>query len=283
MVKLEQNSKSKEVFKVYNETPFVTGTKDANGKKRAYKFRSPLDFVDFIQECYEKKINFSGQFSSQERGSSWAGSENMEEAIKKFREAKYDSSNSKKNNGLIVQMRQGVKLIDSGDEILMPEYLGKSQEYFIEYIDRRRKKTPTLKHPIIISLSVSCAVDQRDMEKVTNTIISTLYENKVRTPNIVMAYISQNIDSSGKTLYSFTNIPYFDFNSLKRYTFTSTFRRLDFATSELVEGLAYGYGQPLELEEPKTLHDVISVARWTSSSEKSIKEKVVKLINNTFN
>jgi len=273
-----------QILKSYKEADYTGDPKLLTGTEMVYKYRDPIHFIEVINEVHTKGLRKANQSSSikQDNGwdKGWHGSPNLESAIEKFRTAEFDKNDSKKMNQLIVQMRQGVKYVDVGDDISIPEFLGGSREHWIEFEDRDRKKQPVMKTPIFINLSAAARENESDMSRAALQIIKKLYEAQVKAPKIVICYFS-DMGDTGK-LNIFIEMPYFDFNSLKRFSFASTFRRIAFVNYELVKDLPWAYGYPFQLPFPETLRDIISVDKFTLMSNKEIDTNMDTIISNTF-
>jgi hypothetical protein len=271
----------------YNGSKFIEGVQDIHRTKMVYKHKSPIDFVDFIEEVDKKGLRNSTRKASQGNDESynWYGQTNdLSEAIQKYRTAKFGLENAKKSSNLIIKMRQGVKYEDVGDELSVPEYLAGSKNHFIEYQDRRRKKRATYNHPIFINLSCNASVDGSEMERITSTVVNTLYKYKVRVPKIVLSYTANGASYKFGDVYLFIDVQYFDFNSLARFFNPSAYRRIGFTNYECIEDLDSGYGQsPTGGDFPKTLDDVIFVKAFVDKSSEEIERILDEAIQNTFN
>lgn len=272
---------SQDVLKTYQGANYVGLPQAIIGTELIYKYKDPIQFVEFLEEVHQKGLRKSSQNSSMNSGN-WSGASSVEEAFKIYRESKYDTENSKRSSNLILKMRQGVQYKDAGDDISIPEYLASNREYFIEFQNRNRKKRPVLDYPIFINLACNANVDEEKMKIAANIIINKLYQYQIRTPKIVICYLSDRV-ANGNPMYTFIDVPYFDFNSLSRFCHTSTFRRIEFIGRELVRNLSYGYGSTVEFPIATTLHDVIQITRFTGRTEKEIGEMMDKIITQTFN
>jgi len=273
--------KSEEILKSYREAEYVSDPKLLTGNELVYKYRDPIHFIEVINEVHTKNLRKSSYRSSMERDGSWHGSPDIESAFHKFRTAEFDKSDSKKMNQLIVQMRQGVKFTDTGDDISIPEFLGGSRDHWIEFQDRDRKKQPVMKQSIMISLSAGSNERESEMSRAALEIVKKLYEVQVKAPKIVICYFSQQYDNSWFQMY--IELPYFDFNSLKRFSFASTFRRIAFVNYEMYKDMPSHYGRPLRNAPfPTTLNDIICIDQFTYMSNEQIGREMDKIISNTF-
>lgn len=270
---------SKEILDSYNKADYVGPPTSIVGDEMVYKYREPIHFVEFLTEVNAKNLRKSHQRSSID-GSSWSGARSLPEAFEKFRTAEFDKSEAKKLSNLVIQMRQGVKFTDTGDDISIPEFLGGSRDHWIEFQDRDRKKQPVMKSPIFINLSASAGENESEMSRAAYQIVRKLYERQIKCPKIVVCYFS-NMYMVGN-LQIYIEMPYFDFNSLKRFSFCSTFRRMAFVNYEMVRALPGGYGMPFPLPMAETLYDVISIDRFTHMSNSQIEKQMDQIINNTF-
>lgn len=273
---------SLEVQKRYRESKYIESVKDIKPDLLIYKYESPMFFIDFIEQVDKNNLrNSPYTYSKNTDDSSWSGSYDMKEAISKYRNAKFDPTKAKKSSHLILKMRQGVKFNDTGDELSVPEYLSKNRDHFIEYQNRDRRKRKIFNQPIIINLSANAQVSEYEIQRISSAIMNSLYKHQIRTPRIVLSYLTDNVDGLNP-LSIFVDIPYFDFNSLARFSFTSTFRRLIFCNYELIRNLSSGYGSTQSFPHPNTLNDVISLYSFVSNTDEQIDEIIDKAIQNTF-
>ncbi len=273
---------SKDIFDEYDKCDYIKSSDDADSKKLRYKYQSPINFIEFINEIETKNIRWAYQDSSHSIESEFYGSKDFPEAMTKFREATFDFNKSKKSNSLIIKMRQGIRYTDSGDELSVPEYLGKSENYFIEHELRNRRKRLILQKPIIINLGVNCFVNALDIERTSLRIVNKLYEHQIRVPKIIISYLTDNADCSGNKNMIFIDVPYFDFNSLMRFSLSSTFRRLIFRHLELIGDLSSSYGNTLNFPMANSLNDVIQLEKFCQMDDKEIDETMDRIIAETI-
>lgn len=272
---------SQQIFEEYEKCEYIDSSNQATGDLLTYKYRSAINFVEFIDEVITKNINYSHKNESVTNGKGFSGTDTIQEAVTLFREAKFNSAQSKKSNHLIIKMRQGIKYTDAGDELSVPEFLGKSENYFIEHELRNRRKRLILKNPIIINFGCNANIKSEDMNRAALRIINKLYEHQVQVPKIIISYLSEDTCSRGD-MKIFIDVPYFDFNSLIRFSFPSTFRRLIFRNMELLNGLGYGYGHNLEFPMATTLNEVIQLSNFTFMTDEEIDKKMDEIIAETI-
>lgn len=273
---------TKEVLDMYNGNSYVGSPESITGFERVYKYRDPLNFLEFLVEVDAKGLRKSGTSTSLDWNEEWSGAPTLDAAFEKFRRAKFDTAAAKKSSNLILLMRQGVKYTDTGDDISIPEYLSKNRDHWIEFQQRKRKKRPVLNTPIFLNFAFASFQNEANMARISTVIINKLYEYQVKAPKIVISYVGENIDNNLAKFGIFIDIPYFDFNSLKRFTMTSTFRKIAFVNYELVKGLRMGYGNCASWNFPKTLNDVISIDLFTHYSDEEIGTMMEKIIEDTF-
>lgn len=276
---------SKDIFDRYNKADYVGKPTDVKGTETIFRYKDPISFVEFLEEVDSKGLRKTSQrYSTRTEERKWSGSPSLPAAFDKFKKAKYSNEEAKKSSNLIIKMRQGIKYVDAGDDISVPEYLAGSQEYFIEFQSRNRKKRPILQHPIIINMAANSNADESEMQRAARIIVNKLYEYQVRTPKIVMSYLATDVTGwgDGRNLFIFVEVPYYDFNSLARFTYTSTFRRIAFVNYELVKGLTAGYGTTSQFPLPKTLHDVINIDKFLDFDDEKISKIMDKVITDTF-
>jgi hypothetical protein len=275
------NSQTKRIMEKYEASDYIVSAKDAAKDRFVYKHPSAINFVEFIEEVDKLEINFASQSDSKKEGA-WSGSKDWKEAIKFFRESEFDPASARKSSELIIKMRQGVRYVDDGGELQVPEYLAKSRECFIQYELRDRKKKKVLKNPVVINLTVHSGIEHTHIKRAISRIVNKLYEHQLKVPKIILTYCTSSIDDQGNELIISVDVPYFDFNNLARFIYPSTFRRLMFRNYELVDKLSWGYGEPMQFPTPQTLEDILPLAQFVELTDANIDKEMDRLIEATL-
>lgn len=223
--------------------PYTKIDSETSGIK--WRFRNLSHIMEFVNYRNKKKKRFSNHRSSnQAKDSSFNSHKSLYLAIDETKKRKLLPEEVRKL--ILVESQTSYRQItDEGGVVSIPHYLSNQPEHFERYVPRNRIKLSKKKgEKIFISSSVLSNVDSEDYEKYLLNCIIDIYTN-YHNPEVILCFISNNINSEGETFELYIEIPPYEMNSIMRMSFTDFYRRIIFFIREQCPTLDSGYGQAI--------------------------------------
>jgi hypothetical protein len=210
-----------------------------------WRFKGLSHLIDFVNYRYKSNKRFSRYKSSaQTKDENYNSHNSLQDAILETTKTKLLPKEIRKL--ILTESKSStMQIVDTGGVVSVPHYLSNQPEHFQVFVDKTRLKPQKQRgEKIFISCSVLANVDSKEYEQyLLNTIID-IYK-KYYNPEIVLCFISQNINSAGETFELYIEVPSYEVNSVMRMTFTDFYRRIIFFVREQCPSLDSGYGQSI--------------------------------------
>jgi hypothetical protein len=225
------------------EIPYTKVDLDTEGI--LWRFRNLSHILEFTNLRRKKKKRFSNRKdSNQSKDYGFNSHNSLKEAIDEAKIRKMLPEEVRKL--ILIESQTSHRTVtDEGGVISIPEYLSNQPEYFETFVPRNRLKMSKKKgEKIFISSSVLAGVTPEKYEKYLLDCILDIYTN-YHNPEVILAFISKDINSAAETFKLYIEIPPYEMNSIMRMSFTDFYRRIIFFIREQCRTLNSSYGSAI--------------------------------------
>lgn len=261
----------------YEQIKYTDSVESLTPHTKVFKFRSPIHFLNFIEEIEDKSIAWSSQRSSDEGDSDFSLSNNLKDAMKLFRVTEFSPDQIKRATALINEIRPRYRFSDIGDEISVPDYLAKA-EHWITTDGKKTIRPAILKQPLMIECSYACHYDAQEMADTGSRLVEAIYSLKLRFPKFVFCFNSEyTFGNDSCSIY--VDAGCYDFNALCKMLHPATFRRLVFRIKEINTNLQSGYGQSNDSDSSHIKYGRVKLRDLINMKVKDIVEQLKEQLN----